>query len=230
MKIAYTGLDLPEGKIRYNDSIFNGLAEKFQPEKVSPYYFELLPDDYEAVDVIVISRDRILDLLILDMDKVEIRLSRTEDPAEQRVLEKCLAQIEDLQPICDLPLDEAELAIVRALNPLSLTPTLVCDDASVDADRVCRDGMEKAGRMFFYTVGREEVHAWLIEQNTDAVTCAGKIHTDLARGFIKAEVVSCKDMMTAHSMNDARTKNLTRLFDRDQVIPTNSILDIRFSA
>jgi len=70
----------------------------------------------------------------------------------------------------------------------------------------------------------------LAEQNIDAVSWAAKIHTDLARGFIKAEVVSCDDMMTAHRMQDARTKNLTRLFDRDQVIPTNSILDIRFSA
>lgn len=230
MKIASTGLDLPEGKIRYNDTVFTGLAEKFQPAKVSPYYFEFLPDDYEAADIIVMAEESVLDLLILDMEKIENRLSRTEDPTEQKVLEKCMVHLEELKPICDLSLDGTEQAIVKALNPLSLTPTLICSDTSPDVNSVCRDGMEKAGRMFFYTVGKEEVHAWLVEKNTDAVTCAGKIHTDLARGFIKAEVVSCTDMMTAHSMQDARTKNLTRLFDRDQVIPTNSILDIRFSA
>ncbi|MFC1627627.1 DUF933 domain-containing protein [Gemmatimonadota bacterium] len=230
MKIAYTGLDLPEGKIRYDDTIFEGLVGKFQPVKVSPYYFEFVSDDWEAADVIVIPEDDVLDLLILDMEKIETRLSNTEDPAEQKVLEKCMAQLEDQKPICDLTLDSTEQTVVKALNPLSRKPVLVLSDTAVDANNVCRDGMEKAGRMFFYTVGKEEVHAWLVEQDTDAVSCAGKIHTDLAHGFIKAEIVSCEDMMAAHSMHDARARNLTRLVDRDHAIPMNTILDIRFSA
>ena len=230
MKIAYTGMNLPEGKIKYNDGIFVGLAEKFQPAKVSPYYFEFLPDDYESADIIVMSDDNILDLLILDMEKIESRLSRTEDPSEKAVLEKCLAQLDDQKPICELFLDDDERAIVRALDLLSFTPTLVYQETSPDANTVCREGMDKAGRMFFYTVGKQEVHAWLVEKDTDAVTCAGKIHTDLARGFIKAELVSCEDMMAVHSMQDARSKKLTKLVERDHVIPINSILDIRFSS
>ncbi len=229
MKIAYTGLNLPEGKIKYNDEIFVGLAEKFQPAKVSPYYFEFLPDDYESADIIAMANEYVLDLLILDMEKIESRLSRTEDPSEKGVLEKCLAQLEDQKPICDLSLDNTERAIVRAVSLLSFTPTVVYEDTSPDADIVCRDGMEKAGMMFFYTVGKQEVHAWLVEKGADAVTCAGKIHTDLARGFIRAELVDCGDMMTVHNMQDARSKNLTKLVERDYVIPMNSILDIRFS-
>lgn len=229
MKIAYTGLNLPQGKIKYNDVIFVGLAEKFQPDKVSPYYFEFLPDDYESADVIAIANESVLDLFILDMEKIEGRQSRTEDPSEKVVLEKCLAQIEDQKPICDLSLDSAERAIVKALGLLSSKPTLVYKDTSPDADIVCREGMDKAGMMFFYTVGKQEVHAWLVEKDTDAVTCAGKIHSDLARGFIKAEIVSCEDMMTAHNLQDARSKKLTQLVDRDYIIPVNSILDIRFN-
>ena len=83
--------------------------------------------------------------------------------------------------------------------------------------------------MFFYTVGKDEVHAWLVEKNTDAVTCAGKIHSDLSRGFIKAELLSFEDMMAAHNMQDARARKLTRLVDRDHAIPINSILDIQFN-
>ena len=229
MKIAYTGLDLPQGKIKYNDGILVGLVEKFQPAKVSPYYFEFLPDDYEPADIIAIANDDILDLLILDMEKIEGRLSRTEDSSEKAALEKCLAQLEDQRPICDLSMDDAERAIVKGLALLSFTPTLVCEDTSPDADVVCRDGMEKAGMMFFYTVGKQEVHAWLVEKGADAVTCAESIHSDLARGFIKAELVSCADMMTAHNMQDARTKKLTKLVDHDYAIPTNTILDIRFN-
>ena len=229
MKIAYTGLDLPQGKIKYHDGIFVALAEKFQPKKVSPYYFEFLPDDYESADVNAIANEYVLDFLILDMEKIEGRMSRTEDQSEKAALEKCLAQLEDQKLICDLSMDNTERAIVKALGLLSFTPTLVYQDTSPDANSVCRDGMEKAGMMFFYTVGKQEVHAWLVEKDTDAVTCAGKIHSDLARGFIKAELVSCEDMMTVHNMQDARSKKLTKLVDRDYIIPMNSILDIRFN-
>ncbi len=229
MKIAYTGLNLPQGKIKYNDEIFVGLAEKFQPDKVSPYYFEFLPDDYESADIIAIAYENVLDLLIPDMEKIEGRLSRTEDSSEKEVLKKCMAQLEDQKPICDLSLDNTEGVIVKAFGLLSFTPTLVYEDTSQDANIVCRDGMEKAGMMFFYTVGKQEVHAWLVEKDTDAVTCAGKIHSDLARGFIKAELVSCEDMMKVHNLQDARSKKLSKLVDRDYIIPMNSILDIRFN-
>lgn len=229
MKIAYTGLDLPQGKIKYNDKIFIDLVDKFQPAKVSPYYFEFLPDDYNAADIIAISHEHLLDLLILDMEKVEVRLSRSQDPSEKCVLESCLVQLEEEKPICDLSLDHNEQAIVRALKLFSFSPTLIYEDPSQDPNHVCQDSLDKANMMFFYTVGKQEVHAWLVNKNTDAVTCAGKIHSDLARGFIKAEVVNVADMMMVHNMQDARAKKLTKLVNREYSIPLNSILDIHFN-
>ncbi len=229
MKIAYTGLTLPEGKVKYHDRVFVDLVEKFQPAKLSPYYFEFLTEDYEAANAIAIAKDRVLDLLIIDLEKIEGRLHRAEDPAEKRVLEKCLAHLEDEKPICDLPLDVNERAIVNALGPLSFKPTVVFEDTSPDANVVCRAVMEKAGIMFFYTAGKPEVHAWLVKKGTDAVTCAGKIHSDLARGFIRAELLSYDDMLTSHNIQDARSKGLTKLVDRDYIIPENTILEIRFN-
>ena len=69
MKIAFTGLSLPEGKVKYNDRILADLEEKFKPDKVSPFYFELLPDGYEAAEGIAIAAGHILDVLILDIEK-----------------------------------------------------------------------------------------------------------------------------------------------------------------
>ena len=79
MKIAYTGLDLPEGKVKYNDPILADLEGMFDPDKVTPFYFELLPDDYEAAEGIAITAECLLDLLILDMEKTEGRLSVAEE-------------------------------------------------------------------------------------------------------------------------------------------------------
>jgi hypothetical protein len=229
MKIAYAGLDLAEGKIKYDDDVFIRLAEKFQPKKLSPYYFEFIPEGYEAAQAIVIASDHLLNLLILDIEKIETRLARTEDAAERAVLAKCMAHLETQKPICDAPLDERERTIVNALGLLSFKPTVLWTGTVRNVNAMCREVMDKAGMMFFYTAGKEEVHAWLVKKGSDAVTCAGRIHSDLARGFIKAEVVSFDDIMTAHNMQDARAKRLTKLVDRDYIIPRASILEIRFN-
>ncbi len=229
MKIAYTGLELPEGKVKYNDAILADLERMFDPDKVTPFYFELLPDDYETAEGIAITNERILDLLILDMEKTEARLSLVDDGNEKAVLEKCLTQLEEEKPVCDLKIDEGEREIINALGLLSFKPTVVFEDTEVTADLVCEEVMAKANVMFFYTAGKKEVHAWFVEKNANAVSCAGKIHTDLARGFIKAEIVSHAELMTAHNFKDAGTKGLTKLVDADFPIPEKTVLDIRFN-
>ena len=228
MKIAFTGLELPEGKHKYDDSIFNGLVRKFEPAKQSPYYFNFLADDYQEAEAIVITEDSLLDLLILDMEKVETRLSRAEENAEKLLMEKCQAHLEASQPLCDLALNEQEHAAIHALGFLSAKPTLVLQDASLSLDQICRQVMEKAGMMFFYTAGKQEVHAWMVKNGDQAVNCAGKIHSDLARGFIKAEIIHYDKLITAHSFSEARSQGLTQLVDRDYPIPQDTVLEIRF--
>jgi ribosome-binding ATPase YchF (GTP1/OBG family) len=229
MKIAKSGIDLEEGKIKYEDPVFSGLVEKFDPAKQAPYYFELMHEDYTAANAIAITKDNILDLLILDMEKLENRINRAEDDAETAVLKRCLEILENEQPVCDLEIDENERAILTTISPLSFKPTVILEDASMDANTVCKQVMEKAGMMFFYTAGKQEVHAWIVEKGTDAVTCAGRIHSDLARGFIKAELISVDDLMAAHSFADASSKGLTNLVDKDFIVPENTILEIRFN-
>lgn len=229
MRVALVGDGLPEGKWKYTDGFYLSLVEKFQPVKLSPYYFEFRANDCETAQAIVVAKDRMLDLLIPDMEKIEGRLTRTEDAAEQAVLARCMAHLEEQKPICDLALDAGERVFVRAFGLLSSKPTVALTEPPRDANDVCRAVMEKAGMMFFYTVGKPEVHAWLVEKNASAVTCAGRIHTDLARGFIKAEVTSYEDVLATHSLQDAKAKGLTRLEDRDFPVPPNSILEIRFN-
>ena len=229
MKIAFTALSLPEGKVKYHDKILADLEEMFKPDKVSPFYFELLPDDYEAAEGIAIAAGHILDVLILDIDKIEGRLPVTEDAAEKSVLEKCLAQLEEEKPVCDLELDAAEREIVNAFGLLSYKPTMVFEEESMTTDAVFESVMEKAEVMFFYTAGKKEVRSWFAEKNANAVSCAGKIHTDLARGFIKAEIVPHEDLMKAHNFKDAASQGLTKLVDADFSIPEKTVLEIRFN-
>jgi len=229
LKVAYTGLDLPPGKVKYDDGYLSELAAKFKPTKSAPYYFEFLPDDYETSHAIVIASDELLDLLIPDIERIENLLIRLDDANAKPVLDKCLAHLEAEMPLCDLPLEDSEKAIVNGYGLLSSKPTVAFEAPFTDVNQVCDAILDKAGMMFFYTLNKQEVHAWLVEKGTDAVTCAGQIHSDLARGFIKAELVSCDDMLESHSLQDARSKNLTNLVGEDYIIPENTILEVRFN-
>ena len=229
MKVAYTGLDLPPGAVKYDDRYLSDLAAKFKPAKSAPYYFEFLPDDYESSQAVAIADDNLLDLLILDIEKIENILMSMGDANVKSVLDKCLTHLETESPLCNLPLDDSEKVIVNGFGLVSSKPTVIFEPPCTDVNQVCDSILEKAGMMFFYTLNKQEVHAWLVEKGTNAITCAGKIHSDLARGFIKAELISCDDMLASHSLQDARSKNLTKLVNEDCIIPQNTILEIRFN-
>ena len=229
MKIAFTDLNLPEGKVRFEDPVVYSLTAKFLPKKVTPYYFEFIGDDFESADMIVVARDSVLDLLIYDIEKMETRLERSGDEEERTALTAVMSGLENEVPVCDMDLDDSAAAHMRQIGPLSLKPALIVDSDSIDVQKLIPFALEKSGMMFFYTAGQQEVHAWLISTGLVAQECAGQIHSDLARGFVKAEIVSVEDMLQCHSMSDARKRGLSRLVDRDFVIPSDTVIEIRFN-
>jgi GTP-binding protein YchF len=85
------------------------------------------------------------------------------------------------------------------------------------------------GLRSFFTVGEDEVRAWTIEGGDDAVTAAGKIHTDLARGFIRAEVTPYESLHDLGSMKEVKAKGKQRLEGKEYEVADGDILNIRFS-
>jgi ribosome-binding ATPase YchF (GTP1/OBG family) len=65
---------------------------------------------------------------------------------------------------------------------------------------------------------QKEVHAWQVPEGSDIVTCAGRIHTDLARGFIKGDMAGFEDFLKCHNWNDCQRKGLVKVVDRDYII------------
>ena len=228
MKVCSIGLDLPEGKIKYHDDKFLELVKKCDPLKITPFYVEFIRDDLVHADAFVAASDRVLDLLILDMEKLESRRDRTEDDAEKALLTRCLESLEREEPLCDGVFSLEELALLKALAPLSLKPTLIVREP-LEVNEIVSRVLAKAETVFFYTVGKKEVHAWPVPDHADIVTCAGKIHTDLARGFIKADIVKYEDFLHVFNMQEARTKKLVHLVDRDYHIEAGDIVEIRFN-
>jgi GTP-binding protein YchF len=96
-------------------------------------------------------------------------------------------------------------------------------------ERLIRVSYENLGLLSFFTVGPDEVRAWAIRKGTDALHAAGKIHSDIQRGFIRAEVVAYDDFMAAGGMGEAREKGLLRLEGKAYEVLDGDIITYRFN-
>ena len=96
-------------------------------------------------------------------------------------------------------------------------------------DKVIKKSYDLLGLMSFLTAGEPEVRAWTIKKGTKAPQAAGKIHTDIERGFIKAEVVSYNDLIKEGSMLAAREKGLVRQEGKDYIMQDGDIVLFKFN-
>ncbi len=101
--------------------------------------------------------------------------------------------------------------------------------AAPATDRVIRKSYEVLGLISFFTVGEDEVRAWTIPEGTAAVEAAGVIHTDIQKGFIRAETVSYEDLTAAGSMNAAKKNATLRLEGKTYEVKDGDIINFRFN-
>lgn len=95
--------------------------------------------------------------------------------------------------------------------------------------RVIRTTYELLDLRSFFTVGEDEVRAWNIRRGTRAAQAAGKIHSDLERGFIRAEVIAAKDLLEAGGLAAAKAAHRVRVEGKDYEVQDGDVLNIRFS-
>ncbi len=101
--------------------------------------------------------------------------------------------------------------------------------SSIGTAGVIRRLMEVSGQTLFFTAGEKEVRTWLIHQGATALEAADSIHSDLARGFIRAETISCDDLIRLGSEREVKAANLVRQEPKDYVLQDGDIINIRFS-
>ena len=96
-------------------------------------------------------------------------------------------------------------------------------------DRVIRASYELLGYMSFFTVGDDECRAWSIPRQTRAQDAAAEIHSDIARGFIRAEVIAYDAFIARGTMHAAREHGELRLEGKDYVVQDGDIINFRFA-
>ena len=96
-------------------------------------------------------------------------------------------------------------------------------------DRLIRTSYDLLGYISFLTAGEDDVHAWTIVRGTKAPKAAGKIHSDIERGFIRAEVVAFEDLKACGTMANAKAKGLFRSEGKEYVMKDGDIVNFLFN-
>ncbi len=94
-------------------------------------------------------------------------------------------------------------------------------------DRIIRQAYDAVGIITFFTAGEPEVRGWNLERGANAVEAAGKIHTDIAKGFIRAEVTAYEDLHQAGSVKEAKAKHLQRLEGKEYIVKDGDVIYFR---
>jgi hypothetical protein len=200
-----------------------------------------------------------LELLLADRDHAERRLERVRkdaksgDPqlkAEVGELERVLAHLD-----AERPLSEYQGDLPAALEPLTAKPLVEVlngpggIDLKLEAElaqlpeeeaAAFRDGAsaldEVVSRLFaaldlvaFFTAGEKETRAWTLRRGRTALDAAASIHTDIARGFIRCEVIRWDDLVECGSHAEAARRGLQRLEGKGYAVADGDVLNVRFS-
>jgi ribosome-binding ATPase YchF (GTP1/OBG family) len=200
-----------------------------------------------------------LELLVADRDHVERRLERVAKQAksgdpklrqEVAELERVLVYVDSGGTLADWP-----GPLPSELEPLTTKPLLAVEngpggiDLKLEAElaemspeegaefregasaleEVVRRLSDELGLISFFTAGEKETRAWSLRRGQNALEAAGTVHTDLARGFIRAEVIRWDDLVRAGSHTEAARRGLQRLEGKTYVVQDGDVLNIRFN-
>ena len=173
------------------------------------------------------------DLLLLTSKKVmyianvsEEQLSNLEnDENVKKVKEYAETEGSTAIPLCAKI--EEELTGLEGEDKKEMLEALGLEESGLD--KVIKESYSLLGLMSFLTAGKPEVRAWTIKKGTKAPEAAGKIHSDIQRGFIKAEIVCFNDLINEGSMNAAKEKGLIRSEGKEYIMQEGDIVLFKFN-
>jgi Protein of unknown function (DUF933) len=181
-------------------------------------------------DAILTRRAALSDLLMKDLDFVETRLGRDAGEAEKAVLHKLAEALISEKPVSTVGLTADELKVISAHNFYSNKPVVVAEEAELaDPAALLVRAFQVSGYISFLTVGGKENRAWPIRSGLTAWEAAGTIHTDIQKGFIRAEIISFADFVEAGGETQAKRANKQRLELKTYVMQDYDVVSFRFN-
>lgn len=232
MKIALIGLpQLQPGKVNIKDSRLDEVAAITKSKKTTYLQVELSGEEalFEA-DAVLAATDSRTDLILKDLEFAETRIARTEDAQEKAVLEKLKAGLEKEIFANAIVLTPEEKQALSGHGLVTGRPVVVVTPAELEErDALLAKAVKEGGYSCFFTTGEKETRSWLIRQGTTAWEAAGVIHSDIQRGFIRAEIISLKDFMGQGGESRAKQAGKLRLEQKEYVMQEGDLANFRFN-
>ena len=190
---------------------------------ISARALEFNEDEQKLVkDMFLLTTKPILYIANISEEQME---NADNDPLVLKVKEYASKENAEVIPLC-VKIEE-ELSGLDDNDKKEMLDALGLDESGLD--KVIKKSYDLLGLMSFLTAGEPEVRAWTIKKGTKAPQAAGKIHSDIERGFIKAEVISFDELMKCGSMVTAKEKGLVRQEGKDYIMQDGDIVLFKFN-
>lgn len=232
MKVAVFGIpEFPLGKKIFSDERLDKLKELLHSPKAVYIPIEFLDETkLQEADAVICLDEKKADLVLFDLELIEKRLNQSSDEKEKALLSRCQAELEKEALLSELNFTDEEKPILINLGFISLKPILlVSKDKAGFHNEIIKDIYELVGFISFFTSNEKEVRGWPIKKGTSAVLAAGEIHSDIQRGFIKAEVTNYEDILKAGGLNQAKSQGKMHLEDKDYIVKDGDLIKFRFN-
>jgi len=232
MKLTLYGIHgIPLGKRNIKDSRLDEANRLVEADKKTYAQADLIGDDQLGdADAILTTRESFPDLILKDLEFVETRLGRNPPEVERAALLKVSAALEAERCASASGLGAEEWQAVGPHNFCTNRPVIVAAAEELqEPDALFVRAFKEAGYICFLTVGGKENRAWPIRKGATAWEAAGSIHSDIQKGFIRAEVISYEDFIQAGGETEAKRAGKLRLETKNYVVRDFDLMNFRFN-
>ena len=232
MKLALSGIQgIPFGKRNIKDPRLDEAHRLVEADKKTYAQVDLIGEDkLSDADAILTTREGLPDLILKDLEFVETRLGRNPPEAEQAALLKLKATLENERCASAAALTSEESQAVVAHNLCTNRPVIVAEAGELpEPDALFVRALREAGYISYLTVGGKENRAWPIRRGATAWEAAGAIHSDIQKGFIRAEIISYADFIQAGGETQAKRAGKLRLETKTYVVQDYDLVNFRFN-
>ena len=232
MKISVFSIpQIQPGKRNIKDSRLDQVDNITKAKKKTYVQVELVGEENALdADVIMCLESSRTDLILKDLEFVETRLQRSTLDAEKQLLNKFKGALEKEEFISKTPLSAEEKQLISSYGLYTLKPVVLCKENELeDTDALLTRVFSESGFTSFFTTGEKETRAWLIKKGATAWEAAGAIHSDIQKGFIRAEIISFADFIQSGGENQAKQAGKQRLEQKDYVMQDCDLANFRFN-
>jgi len=232
MKISIFSLpEITQGRRNIKDSRLDEVDKITKAKKKTYIQVELVGEEgaLEA-DAILVAQEASLDLILKDLEFVENRLSRATLEEEKVLLAKFKEALEKENFISKVTITSEEEKIISSYSLLTKRPVVAAVKEELDnPDELLARVLKESGFSSFFTTGEKETRAWLIRRGISAWEAAGAIHSDIQKGFIRAEIIALEDFLKCGGETQVKQAGKMRLEGKEYIMQDGDLANFRFN-